>query len=394
MQIYWTQDCFEYFHKNTNRMIKCNNKIPFIINWDGELVIEANDYLLHKTETQWTVHSKTPITNAQHILSLLEYCDNKNIPWKNISSGELKQFIAYLAKHQKLKENTIKQKISALENMYSWLESRNYKINNPFNEFGTKTVDMVIKTFSKDSQFQSFEVNKVKDNIIKGLTINDIPTKEEIKKVYSKLNKEDKLKMLFLVETGMRKGEMFQLTIGMLKNMNPSKTGKSYSLHLDASEINIKYNKSRVVIVSENLRMQLMKHILSNNAKKQQLKYLKKHNKQEINECPIFISSQGNMFSEDSLNKSLSKASLLAGINNKEFFITPHKLRHFYASHFIDSKDKSNWNMEQVYMYLSERLGHSSPDTTKSYYVKIVNRVKLQEKIENATEDFITEFLK
>ena len=79
---------------------------------------------------------------------------------------------------------------------------------------------------------------------------------------------------------------------------------------------------------------------------------------------------------------------------NLENAITPHNLRHFYASHFIDSKDNQKWNMEQIYMYLAERLGHSSPDTTKSFYVKIVNKIKLQEKIEKASDEFITEFLK
>jgi len=391
MQIYWTQNNFEYYHKNTKRMVTCKNRIPFIVDWDGKLLIEINEYLLLKTETNWNPESKSPITNAQHILSLLDYCYVNEIPWKKLSSGELKQFVAFLAKHKKLKSTTIKQKIICLENLYIWLSKNHPNIYNPFNDFGFKTVEAVIKTFSKNSQVQTFDVNKAKDIVSKGLNINDIPTKSEVKSVYNFLNKENKLKMLFLIETGMRKNEMFQLTIDMIKNMKQSKSGLSYSLILDANKINIKYNRTREVIVSENLRMQLIKHIISKRSKELQIKYMKKNNLEDTNKCPLFISYHGNSFSEDSFNKTLVSASKKANLENA---ITPHNLRHFYASHFIDSKDNQKWNMEQIYMYLAERLGHSSPDTTKSFYVKIVNKIKLQEKIEKASDEFITEFLK
>jgi integrase len=391
MKIYWTQKEFQYYHKNTKRMINCKNKIPFIIDWNGKLIIEINQYLLFKTETIWNPESKSPITNAQHLLSLLDYCYINDIPWKKLSSGELKQFIAYLAKNKQLKSSTIKQKIISIENLYLWLNKNYSDIHNPFNDFGFKTIEAVIKTFSQNSQHQKFDVNRVKDIVSKGLSINDIPTKIEIKDVYDFLNAENKLKMLFLIETGMRKNEMFQLTVDMINNMTLSKSGLSYSLILNANKINIKYSKTREIIVSENLRMQLIKHIISKRSKELQLKYMLKHNIESIGKSPLFISYQGNYFSEDSFNKTLFSASKKAKL---ESVITPHNLRHFYASHFIDSKDNKDWNMEQVYMYLAERLGHSSPDTTKAFYVKIINKIKLQEKIEKASDQFITEFLK
>ncbi len=391
MQIYWTNGVFRYYHKNTKRMIECENRVPFIIDWDGKLVVEINEYLLFKIETNWNPESKSSITNAQHIISLLEYCYINDIPWQKLSSGELKKFVAYLTKHKNLKSSTIKQKFTCLENLYQWL-SKNYPyIYNPFNDFGFKTVDAVIKTFSKNSQHQSFDVNRAKEIISKGLSINDIPTKSEVKEVYDILNPENKLKMLFLIETGMRKNEVFQLTIGMIKEMKLSKSGLSYSLILDSNKMNIKYNKSRELIVSENLRMQLIKHIISKKSQKLQNKYMEKHHITNVDNCPLFISHQGNKFSSDSFNKALFNASKKINLDKA---ITPHNLRHFYASHFIDSKDNEKWNMEQIYMYLAERLGHSSPDTTKAFYVKIVNKIKLQEKIEKASDDFITEFLR
>lgn len=390
MKIYWTQGDFYYYHSNTKRMVLCTNKIPFIVDWDGVLINEINEYLLFKSETNWNTESKSSITNSQHILSLLDYCYINNISWRSLSSGEIKKFVAYLTKYKKLKSTTIKQKITCIQNLYNWLEKKYHNIQNPFISFGNRTVDAVIKTFSLKSQHKSFEVNKVKDIISKELSVNDIPTQDEIKIIYKSLNPENKLKFLFLIETGMRKNEMFQLTIGMIKNMKISKTGLSYSLMLDANKIKIKYNKTREIIVSENLRMQLMKHILSKKSKILQLKYMTKNKIDNIDECPLFISYQGNYFSDDSFNKTLVVACKKNGIDK---IITPHNLRHFYASHFINNKDNKKWNMEQVYMYLSERLGHSSPDVTKSFYVKIIDKVKFQEKIENASEDFISQFL-
>ena len=101
------------------------------------------------------------------------------------------------------------------------------------------------------------------------------------------------------------------------------------------------------------------------------------------------MSNRGNRFSTDKLNKAFLKAS--NEVNVVPF--SPHQLRHFYASNFIYKQELEGNNMEQAYMYLAERLGHSSPDTTKAFYVKLANKEKMKEIAESSLENFAIDFL-
>ena len=55
-------------------MITTDNEIPFIVDWDGILIDEINQYLLFKSELDWNTNSNTAKNNAQNILSYLDFC--------------------------------------------------------------------------------------------------------------------------------------------------------------------------------------------------------------------------------------------------------------------------------------------------------------------------------
>lgn len=388
LEIYWTDKEFSYYHKKIKKMIKTRNKIPFIVDWDGFLLNDINEYLLFKTENQWDANSKTPKNNSQQILMFLEHCYQHNINYKKVSGTEIKKYVAFLTRNGN-KSTSIKQKLSVLENLYVWLEDNNLINFNPFEEFGKVEVKHIIKSFSKKDQSKKRHTNNINRFLKTNNEIEDIPTMEDLKAVYNSLNSNDQLMMQILLETGMRKEEILQLTLGMIKSMEVSKSGRSYSLRLDATIMQIKYNKSRNVIVNKSLREKILKHTVSNEYKKNKVKYIKNAPSKNDNNIPLFISNRGNKFSSDKLNKTFQKKSML--LNIKPF--SPHQLRHFYASSFIYDQEKKGNNMEQAYIYLSERLGHSSPETTKSFYVKLLNRKEMIESAEESLEDFAVKFL-
>ena len=387
LEIYWTDKEFSYYHKKLKKMIKTRNKIPFVVDWDGFLLNDINEYLLFKTENQWDASSKTPKNNSQQILMFLDHCYQNNISYKKVSGGEIRAYVAFLTENGN-KSTSIKQKLSVLENLYVWLESNGLISFNPFEEFGKVEVKHIIKSFSKKNQNKKTYTN-INRFLKTNNEIEDIPTMEDLKEVYNSLNNNDKLMMQMLLETGMRKEEILQLTLDMVKNMEVSKSGKSYSLKLDSNIMQIKYNKSRNVIINKTLREKILKHTISDEYKKHKIKYIKNNTPKNENEIPLFISNRGHKFSTDKLNKTFHKKSIL--LNIKPF--SPHQLRHFYASSFIYDQEKKGNNMEQAYIYLSERLGHSSPETTKSFYVKLLNRKEMIESAEESLEDFAVKFL-
>lgn len=391
MHLYFTEGEFEFYDKNVKRMIKTKNAIPFLINQEGQLIDEINDYLLYKTEYDWNPQSNSPKTNAEHLLHFLDFCSYiTDINWMQISSSEINQYVLYMTKNGN-SENTIKARMTTVSSMFNWLFSNGYLKYNPFNSFSSKVVQRNIKTFINNGGTKKFNVSAVKNKVIKDAYEEELPTTIEMKDFYNCLPKEDKLMALVMIETGIRKEELIQLTKDMLDSMKESHTGKSYQMFLDASKIRIKYNKSRNIVISKELRTQLIKHCSSKEYKNRLAKY--KSLNRDRDEL-IFISVRGNQYSHDKLNKSFEKACKESGyFQQHKKFINPHLLRHFFASNFIRRKEQDGTDMESAYMYLSERLGHSSPDVTKAFYIKIINKAKQLEDLEKYSEDFIGDFL-
>lgn len=390
MYLYFTENEFEFYDKSVKRLIKTKNSIPFIIDKDGKLIDEINDYLLHKTEYDWNPNSNTPKTNAEYLLHFLDFCSLIDVSWKKISTAEINQYIYYMTQNGN-SENTIKCRVIAISSMFQWLLENSYFENNPFNLFSNKIIQRNIKTFINNGGTKKFNISSVKSKIIKDAYEEEIPTSVELKDFYNCLPKEDQLMALVLIETGIRKEELNQLTTEMLYSMKESQTGKSYQMFLDATKIRIKYNRSRNIVISKELRAKLIKHCVDKQYKQRLEKY-KLINPDK--EALIFISIRGNQYSSDKLNKSFDKASKESGYYKKhKKSINPHILRHFFASNFIRRKEQDGTDMESAYMYLSERLGHSSPDVTKAFYVKIINKAKQLEDLEKYSEDFISDFL-
>lgn len=368
-------------------MITTDNEIPFIVDWDGVLIDEINQYLLFKSELDWKINSNTAKNNAQNILSYLDFCEQYSVNFRQCSGVDIRKYIAYMTSNYQ-KSSTINVKVSCINSMYQWLFDRKILPVNPFLEFNTKEVSHIVNVFSNKTRERTFNVNSAKQSIAKDIDNIELPTQEELKALYDSLDEETQLMMFILVSTGMRKEELLQLTREMFLNNKSSISGKTYSIILDANKINIKNNKSRIILISDSLRIKILKHLNSNKYKKHLSTYLLKNSNDTINNAPLFISNRGNKFSTDKLNKSFDKACSKLNIK-----VTPHELRHFYASNFIYQKELSGSCTEQDYMYLAERLGHSSSETTKTFYVKIVNRLKQQEDMEKYSELFVTEFI-
>lgn len=392
MRLFYTNGILEYFNIFSKKLEKTENKIPFIINRDGILEDQANTFLLHKTEIDWNPRSRTPINNAEQIMLFLEFCSLINKKWFDVTALDVRKWIDHLSEKGLLKTTIIK-KISVIQHLFEW--SYQYQIiqNNPFLSFGTKEVSRTIQVFSNKKTNKNFEIISLKRNIIQDVLKEDIPTKDELKNFYNFLPKEDKLMALFILETGVRKEELLQITIEMIENSIPTTSGDFYILHLDARKMMIKNNKSRNIIMSLSLKQKIKKHYKSSYYKDRQKIYLNNTNS-DITYTPIFLSNRGTKYSTDKLNKSFNKASLLCGYSAlKGNSISPHQLRHFFASNFIASQEKDGILTEATFIYLAERLGHSSPDTTKRHYIKIIDKIKNQKNMENYSSLFMANFL-
>ena len=131
-----------------------------------------------------------------------------------------------------------------------------------------------------------------------------------------------------LYGTGMRRGELLNLKI---KDINPHR-----------NTIHIKYGKGgkdRIIPLSNNLN-----------------DLLQKYYDQYKPKFYVFEGTEGEPYSASSVAQILIKNGIKAQIPNR---ITPHKLRHSYATHLLESGVSLR--------HIQVLLGHHSSRTTEIY---------------------------
>jgi integrase len=392
VRIFFTKDKLEYLNPYTKEKEETNHKIPFIINWDYNLEKEINQFLLCKTLTDWNPKSKTPQNNAENIISFLNFSHSLNKDWKKISTFELRKWME-IQSDAGIASGSIKSRVSTINSLFKFCMSMSLTELTPFEHFELKNTRSIISGFSNKKRIKENKNFNFRQSIKEKLFNDDMPTIKDIRLFYKNLNSLDQLMSLFIIETGVRKNELLQITKEMIINMKESESGNFHTLHLDSTKIQIKYNKSRNIIISKNLRTKLMEYLISDEYLKLSSKF-KKNIKNESDVLLLFISNRGTKFSDDKLNKSFKKACERSGYfkTNKKY-IKPHTLRHCFASYYIANKSKLGHNIENSYMYIAERLGHESVETTKKYYVKIVNKMEEHEDIAKHSQKFIIDIL-
>lgn len=161
-----------------------------------------------------------------------------------------------------------------------------------------------------------------------GKKLPRVLTKQEIQSMIEKsYNNKHKLLITMLYSTGMRRAEIIGLKVA--------------DLDLGSNHIYIhgKGNKDRSAYISENLRKLL-------------IPYLKARNP----ELYLFEGQSGGAYSETSIEKVVKNTARRAGIEKN---VTPHMLRHSFATHLISSG--------VGIAHVQKLLGHNSVKTTMIY---------------------------
>ena len=155
------------------------------------------------------------------------------------------------------------------------------------------------------------------------------------------LSKEEIIKMLqhttnikhrciisLLYSSGLRRGELLNLKINDIDS-------KRMVIKVNCA----KGNKDRVTVLSSSILSDLRN-------------YYKDYKPKEF----LFEGQNGQKYSGTSILKIVSKSAKSAGINKK---VTPHMLRHSFATHILESSGDLR--------SIQEMLGHSSLSTTQIY---------------------------
>jgi len=215
----------------------------------------------------------------------------------SVLEDDLKSYLAYLISHKKLSSSSVALVRSAL--LFSYNEVLN-------------------------KGFSSIKTPKIQRNPPAVLT------KDEVKSLIDAcFNDKSRLLVLLLYSSGLRVSECLNLRVEDLDFKGKAcivKQGKG--------------KKDRVTVLSETFAEQLKTYL----------------NKKKIEEGAIFMNRNGKIFSARNAQKIVVSAAKRAGIRK---IVTPHKLRHSFATHLLDAGVSIR--------VIQELLGHSNLQTTQIY---------------------------
>ena len=265
---------------------------------------------------------------------------------------EKDNFLNYI-KNKNYSNYTINSYNKDLDNFYVYLNQNNTEIKKVNYKFlrGYLTI-LYDKKYSKKtiarniSTLKSFFKYLKKENIIKSNPMNLIKTPKIDKKLPKFLNYDDLEKILSIPDTTTFLGKRNALILELL-----------YSTGVRVSElVNIKLNdidlsEEKIIILGKGNKERYV--LFGRKAKEKILDYLK----EKMDDSPyLIVNRYGNKISDRGIRKILDSIILEASLSYK---ISPHTLRHTFATHMLDS----GADIEIV----RELLGHESLSTTQIY---------------------------
>lgn len=259
------------------------------------------NYIKNKNYSNYTIDSYNKDLDNFYV-----YLNQNNTDIKKVNYKFLRGYLTVLY-DKKYSKKTIARNISTLKSFFKYLKKQNIIESNPMNLIKTPKID------KKLPKFLNY------DDLEKILSIPDTTTF---------LGKRNALILELLYSTGVRVSELVNIKLN----------------DIDLSEEKIlilgKGNKERYVL-------------FGSKAKEKMLDYLK----EKTDDSPyLIVNRYGNKITDRGIRKILDSIILDASLSYK---ISPHTLRHTFATHMLDS----GADIEIV----KELLGHESLSTTQIY---------------------------
>lgn len=263
-------------------------------------MIEVNDFLNYVKTRGFSNY--TYESYKEDLEAFVKFFPNKNI--KDIEVKDIRTYIRSMY-DKKYKATTISRHISTLKSFYNYLESEDIIKNNPM---------VLISNPKKEKKLPNYLNYEDTEKLLK---TPDINTKEGLMAALI-------LEMLY--STGVRVGELVSIKVNDINR-------KERSILVFG-----KGRKERIVFYGSNCEKLLNK-------------YLEKHQ-----ELYLFTNKHGEKINERTVRQIVSDTAKKAHINVK---VTPHTLRHTYATHLLnDGADLKS---------VGDLLGHENLSTTGIY---------------------------
>lgn len=282
-----------------------------------ELIDEYIKYL--KYELNYS--DNTTNSYYKDLIIYLDYLSNYKLDYKSLTKEDVIDYLKYLDKLYKNK--TIARMISSTRNFYNYLESNNIVEYNIFNRVKNPKVEKKLPNY-----------------------LNILEVEELLDHFNSKDPKDIREELIFeiIYSTGIRVSELSNLKI------------KNIDFNNKQIRVMGKGSKERIVFYGD-----VLSNILDIYLKESRPTYVDINN---INDY-LLINNKGCKLSISSIEKYLDDLLKRLSITHR---VTPHELRHTFATHMLDNGADLRT--------IQELLGHESLKTTQIYTHVSIDRIR------------------
>lgn len=266
---------------------------------------EINDFLFYlKNFKSCSFH--TIRAYKRDLMDFSQFLNDKDISYKDINRNQMREFL-YILKDKGLTKKTISRKISGVRSFYKFLLKEGLIEKNPLLSLELPKVEKKLPTFLTEEEV---------------FNLLNAPNKKNI------LGFRDYLVLKMLYSTGMRVSELVSLKINQI--------------NLEKGEVIIKGkgNKERVVFLTESIIKDIKEYI----------------NKRKKNSNILFLNRKNKPLTDKGVRLLVQKYAKKVVPYKK---ITPHTLRHTFATHLLTN----GADLRSV----QELLGHTKLSTTQIY---------------------------
>lgn len=331
---------------------------PILLNAEMNIVEEALFFLVQYCIKRGRVNSiRSWEAYGQTLYDYFSFLEANGLDWRmnkyGINHSILAAYRDWSLSEIKLHPNTVNYRLRHIIKFYqfafenNWIESLPYHLEeiriNPSKHFLSHVDDRGNVKLSPDILLKKHH------SPIRLLN------KPQIREFLTALkNPTQKLIARLALCSGLRKEELVSFPVTYIFNPQNYITYKSLiRIHLNPAEMKIKGDKPRGIDIPRSLMSDLWQYILHERA------LLEKRSGEK--QSTLFLNRNGYPWGNS--GKSLNN---LWKHLNLPFKVTPHMLRHTYATHTLYEMRKRKSQIDPL-LYVRERLGHISIITTEKY---------------------------
>jgi integrase/recombinase XerD len=344
---------------------------PLLINDDGDAIQPAQAFLWDLLTRSGRITSKKSWENyGRAIYDFFAFSITNGFDWKNPAiegrPTAIEAWRDWSRGTLNLKTNTINSRLRLVVRFYEWAMRTGRIERTPFDY-------VTVRTDRSPGFLHHVNVTGNKVNVPQVVFRQErqhvrLLTREQIVACHETLqtNLTHQLMFELMVRTGLRQGECRSFPDAYVfdpTHRNDLHPDRKIRIDLNPMDLEIKFSRARSIDMPFDLMDRLWLYSLRQRQRRA--------NNNPNAELPnLFLTEQGRAYGKTSLNTIFTQLSARVG-----FAVTPHMLRHSYATYLLWSLRKSTTFQGEPLLYVRDRMGHTNLTTT-TIYLHLVNSLE------------------